>query len=53
MAAKVNKTYRYSHEEKMKIVDKYYDVGGSTYSLAHKYNIPRTSIKNQIEKVFQ
>ena len=50
MAEKVNKTYRYSYEEKMKIVDEYYNDGGSTYSLARKYNIPRTSIKNWIEK---
>lgn len=44
MAEKVNKTYRYSYEEKMKIVDEYYNVGGSTYSLARKYNIPRSSL---------
>lgn len=50
MAEKVNKTYRYSYEEKMKIVNEYYDVGGSTYSLARKYNIPRSSLKNWIEK---
>jgi transposase-like protein len=34
----------------MKIVNEYFNVGGSTYSLARKYNIPRTSIKNWIEK---
>ena len=50
MAEKVNKTYRYSYEEKMKIVDEYYNVGGFTYSLARKYNIPRGSIKNWIQK---
>jgi transposase-like protein len=50
MAEKVNKTYRYSYDEKMKIVNEYFNVGGSTYSLARKYNIPRTSIKNWIEK---
>ena len=37
MAEKVNKTYRYSYEEKMKVVDEYYNVGCSTYSLAKKY----------------
>lgn len=50
MAEKVNKTYRYSYEEKMKIVDEYYNVGGSTYSLARKYNIPRSSLMHWIEK---
>ncbi len=50
MAEKVNKTYRYSYKEKMKIVNEYYKVGGSTYSLARKYNIPRGSIKNWIQK---
>ena len=50
MAEKVNKTYRYSYEEKMNIVNEYYNIGGSTYSLARKYNIPRSSIKNWIEK---
>ena len=34
----------------MKIVDEYYNVGGSTYSLARKYNIPRSSLMNWIEK---
>ena len=51
MAQKVNKTYRYSYEEKMKIVNEYYNVGGSTYSLARKYNIPRSSIKNWIKNI--
>ena len=51
MAEKVNKTYRYSHEEKMKIVNEYYNVGGSTYSLARKYNIPRSSLLNWIRKI--
>ena len=50
MAEKVNKTYRYSYKEKMNIVNEYYNIGGSTYSLARKYNIPRSSIKNWIEK---
>ncbi len=50
MAEKVNKTYRYSYEEKMKVVDEYYNVGGSTYSLAKKYNIPRSSLMHWIEK---
>ena len=50
MAEKVNKTYRYSYEEKMKIVDEYYNVGGSTYSLARKYNITRSSLMHWIEK---
>ena len=50
MAEKVNKTYRYSYEEKIKIVDEYYNVGGSTYSLARKYNIPRSSLMHWIEK---
>ena len=50
MTEKVNKAYKYSYEEKMKKVDEYYNVGGSTYSLARKYNIPRSSIKNRIEK---
>lgn len=50
MAEKVNKTYRYSYEEKMKIVNEYYNVGGSTYSLARKYNIPRSSLLNWIRK---
>ena len=53
MAEKVNKTYRYSYEEKMKIVDEYYNVGGSTYSLARKYNIPRSSLMHWIEKVWK
>ena len=51
MAEKVNKTYRYSYEEKMKIVNEYYNVGGSTYSLARKYNIPRSSLLNWIRKI--
>ena len=34
----------------MNIVNEYYNIGGSTYSLARKYNIPRSSIKNWIEK---
>ena len=51
MAEKVNKTYRYSYEEKMKIVNEYYHVGGSTYSLARKYNIPRSSLLNWIRKI--
>ena len=51
MAEKVNKTYRYSYEEKMKIVNEYYNVGGSTYSLARKYNIPRSSLLN-MQKMF-
>ena len=51
MAEKVNKTYRYSYEEKMKIVNEYYNVGGSTYSLARKYNIPRSSLFNWIRKI--
>ena len=50
MAEKVNKTYRYSYEEKMKVVDEYYNVGGSTYCLAKKYNIPRSSLMHWIEK---
>ena len=50
MAEKVNKTYRYSYEEKIKIVDEYYNVGGFTYSLARKYNIPRSSLMHWIEK---
>ncbi len=50
MAEKVNKTYRYSYEEKMNIVNEYHNIGESTYSLARKYNIPRSSIKNWIEK---
>ena len=50
MAEKVNKTYRYSYEEKMKIVNEYYNVGGSTCSLARKYNIPRSSLLHWIEK---
>lgn len=51
MAERVNKTNRYTHEEKMKIVDEYNNGEGSTYSIARKYNIPRSSIMHWIEKV--
>lgn len=50
MAEKVNKTYRYSYEEKIKVANEYYNVGCSTYSLAKKYNIPRSSLTHWIEK---
>lgn len=36
MTEKVNKTYRYSYEKKMKIVNEYYNVGSFTYSLECK-----------------
>ena len=39
----------YSYEEKIKIIDEYYNVGGPTYSLAKKYNISRSTIRNWIE----
>ena len=50
MAEKVNKTYRYSYEEKLNIVNEYHNVGGSTYSLSRKYNIPRSTLMHWIEK---
>ena len=36
MAQKGQKFNNYSYQEKIKIIDKYYNVGGSTYSLAKK-----------------
>lgn len=48
MSEIVNKTYKYSYKEKMKVIDEYYNISGSTYSLARKYNIPKISIKNWI-----
>ena len=49
MAQKGQKFNNYSYEEKIKIIDEYYNVGGSTYSLAKKYNISRSTIRNWIE----
>lgn len=49
MAQKGQKFNNYSYQEKIKIIDKYYNVGGSTYSLAKKYNISRSTIRNWIE----
>ena len=49
MAQKGQKFNNYSYEEKIKIIDEYYNVGGSTYSLAKKYNISRSPIRNWIE----
>ena len=37
MAQKGQKFNNYSYEEKIKIIEEYYNVGGSTYSLAKKY----------------
>ena len=34
MAQKGQKFNNYSYQEKIKIIDEYYNVGGSTYSLA-------------------
>lgn len=49
MAQKGQKFNNYLYEEKIKIIDEYYNVGGSTYSLAKKYNISRSTIRNWIE----
>lgn len=49
MAQKGQKFNNYSYQEKIKIIDEYYNVGGSTYSLAKKYNISRSTIRNWIE----
>ena len=49
MAKKGKKFNNYSYQEKIKIIDEYYNVGGSTYSLAKKYNISRSTIRNWIE----
>ena len=49
MAQKGQKFNNYSYEEKIKIIDEYYNVGGSTYSLAKKYHISRSTIRNWIE----
>ena len=49
MASKGQKFNNYSYQEKIKIIDEYYNVGGSTYSLAKKYNISRSTIRNWIE----
>ena len=48
-AQKGQKFNNYLYEEKIKIIDEYYNVGGSTYSLAKKYNISRSTIRNWIE----
>ena len=49
MAQKGQKFNNYSYQEKIKIIDEYYNVGGSTYSLAKKYNISRSTNRNWIE----
>ena len=49
MAQKGQKFNNYSYQEKIKIIDEYYNVGGSTYSLAKKYNISKSTIRNWIE----
>ena len=49
MAQKGQKFNNYSYEEKIKIIEEYYNVGGSTYNLAKKYNISRSTIRNWIE----
>ena len=50
MASKGQKFKHHSYDLKIKIVDEYFNIGGSSYSLAKKYNISRSSIKNWIEE---